>query len=1373
MKRFFIILTCVLFFFTACTSMGTIITEDSHTVVIDSSVSGGKLSVSSSTFQVGDTVAVTVTPNEGMKLKDGSLMYKFGNDSIPIRRNSFFMPSGQVQLTAEFIPENNTEIILKTLPRDSVIFMGSVTLDFQIKSRVDDISVEWHLENPDMAEIIPMDEYGTRIALKQLQHGSTNLVGHSGDGAQKVVEITILDNILTYQNNGVITGPTPKFHGGELIIPDFLDSVPVTGIKEKAFADRGVTAVRLPESLVYIEAEAFAGNNIVSVEIPSSVEAVGFDAFSNCGLTTIYCSSAMADKIWLGTNAFGESVGQIIVTDGILSPFRTTVTWSEYLGFITGMDSKAIVTRQLAGGSLTFKCDGIETSYAVSEEIVNINIVPDAGWQYISGSVGVKDERGSSIEVRTSDDGLLYFTMPDSTVSVSAEFEKVNLSYSVQHRGPVEENSNIKDYGEAGTWGNVSMKLADDLSKLTITPIPNPGYKLVAVSVVNSETFHNYTNIETAGNLFHVHLEQGTFTANSGLGIIAIWDSVIVNVLFKDAGGEKTVHTTKVRYAGDLKNATFPTIPTKEGYEFSGYYTAPNGGGECFIDNEMKAVITKFTPGTYSSETNSVNLYPGFTPKTYTVTLLLGAPKDIVSPKAQTVVHQITVTYGAPLPSAISDFKNYKDEYPLSELAGFYGHGKMYFDRSGVTLISNWDIPANTVLEGVWNPKKITMKFNYNGSPNNEDTSDREPEILNSFSATAVPGQSAPTVIVTHRKDGKIVSYAPHRLGYIFCGLYDNPECTGDAFYDKDLKPVSSSLVAYGSNEINLYAKWEPRNLNYTFDFGPINDGTYKEVYPDENLKINTTVSYTTPGLKEQKEYFINGEAPTRKMFTFKGFYDKPDGKGRQFYTEELEPLDVQVPPTDEEEVVLYAHWNFEGTKIKSGMVSGQTLKSGNYGFFENVTVRAVNGNDGVIIDGTPEDPTNFYIATGVTVKFVGGDSPSPHNAHQFYDGKYDGEPVRVSKVDNGSAPGLSFYMAYSREDGSHVKTELPKLEVQLGRTVTRQGDFIGYKPANDDPKYISDLFAMVPEYSTWTEYIKDAATYSRAGNKGGHPGIYLPEGKKLVVYGTGVLQAKGGKGQNAYPGLASPHMNAGKMNDNDHDAHEEEETIGGIGGIGAGGGGAAIGTRGGTAVGFYDTSTIMDHNNNDYWPDQHVVPPVEKAGYLEIYGSVTTQVQPGKGGSRGSGGSGGTGKDITAHDDHAGAGGGGGGGAGGYGAGYGSGGGAGGNGRGGHNGFWWISHKIGEHGSKEDGDDGHAGASTSSTPKLYYAIEGGKGGDGGDGGGFDTDYDELEGLVPPNQLRLVGPTYSLSTLTGQSYTGSADSVVKSKTASLSLSNSL
>jgi hypothetical protein len=48
-----------------------------------------------------------------------------------------------------------------------------------------------------------------------------------------------------------------------------------------------------------------------------------------------------------------------------------------------------------------------------------------------------------------------------------------------------------------------------------------------------------------------------------------------------------------------------------------------------------------------------------------------------------------------------------------------------------------------------------------------------------------------------------------------------------------------------------------------------------------------------------------------------------------------------------------------------------------------------------------------------------------------------------------------------------------------------------------------------------------------------------------------------------------------------------------------------------------------------------------------------------------------------------------------------------------------------------------------------------------------------LEGLVPPNQLRLVGPTYSLSTLTGQSYTGSADSVVKSKTASLSLSNSL
>ena len=154
MKRFSVILTCVLFFFTACNSMGTLMGEDSYSVVIDSSVYGGTLSVASGTFHVGDSVAVTVKPNEGMKLKEGSLMYKFGNDSIPIRRNSFFMPSGQVQLTAEFIPENNTEIILKTLPRDSVIFMGSVTLDFQIKSRVDDISVEWHLENPDMAEIM-------------------------------------------------------------------------------------------------------------------------------------------------------------------------------------------------------------------------------------------------------------------------------------------------------------------------------------------------------------------------------------------------------------------------------------------------------------------------------------------------------------------------------------------------------------------------------------------------------------------------------------------------------------------------------------------------------------------------------------------------------------------------------------------------------------------------------------------------------------------------------------------------------------------------------------------------------------------------------------------------------------------------------------------------------------------------------------------------------------------------------------------------------------------------------------------------------------------------------------------------------------------
>ena len=1310
MKRFFIILTCVLFFFTACTSMGTIITEDSHTVVIDSSVSGGKLSVSSSTFQVGDTVAVTVTPNEGMKLKDGSLMYKFGNDSIPIRRNSFFMPSGQVQLTAEFIPENNTEIILKTLPRDSVIFMGSVTLDFQIKSRVDDISVEWHLENPDMAEIIPMDEYGTRIALKQLQHGSTNLVGHSGDGAQKVVEITILDNILTYQNNGVITGPTPKFHGGELIIPDFVNGVPVTGIKEKAFADRGITAVRLPESLVYVEAEAFVGNKIVSIEIPSSVEAVGLDAFSNCGLTTIYCSSAMADKTWLGINAFGESVEQIIVMDGTVSPFRTTVNWNEYLGFITGMDSKAIVTRQISGGSLVFKCDGVETTYASPEEIVNIDIIPEEGWQYIAESVTVKDELSSSVEVRTSEDGLLYFTMPDSIVSVTAEFEKVSLSYSVQHRGPVAENSNVIDYGKAGAWGNVSMKLADDLSKLTITPIPNPGYKLAGVSVVNSETFHTYTDITQESNIFVVTLEQGTFTAHSTLSIIAIWDAVIVDILFKDIGGEKTVHTTKVRYSGDLKDATFPAIPIKEGYEFSGYYTAPNGSGECFIDNEMKAVVTKFTPGTYSSETNSVNLYPGFTPKTYKLTLLLGSPKNVMNdkqfertyPKADTVIYQLTVTYGKPIPSIHSDFSVYRNEYPLDDFAGFYGHGKQYFDRNGTPLISNWDIPTDTVLEGVWNPKKVTLKFHYDSR--SDDGSFYKPEILNSLSMVGTPGQKLPTVNLTE---------IPHRRGHILdcitmTVVYPDTGRVGQkAAYklegsslvpDRGLShSVTGDLVHYGLSTVNLYAVWRPRTVRLNFHYAenlegnrPLPDGNkhlpdgtdidegreivepladvwdpYIGEYVKEFQIQEHTVKVNDALPADIKAYV--SKIPVRICHRFTGFYDS---EGRRYYDENLE-LDEKsiaggkMPLVDVDNVKLFAGWELDGVEIKSSNANSYksgTLAAGtSYHFTENVSITGNNNNYGIAIGGTPDNPTNLYIPKGVTVTIKAGERNV--NRYSRQSGKssnylYSYVTGLSSSSSLGPAPGVEMYCAVSDGERSSWRT-------------------------------LGDPFA------------------------GGAPGIYVPSGNCLRVFGEGTLYAAGSDGIDAYDACNSPRKNA----DTDGvsaSAHKEKRAYGAAGGAGASGGGAGIGGYGGSGAPF---------NPVPYYTSSHKGPsgsPGEQAGHLYFYGNMKINVRGGNGGRSGKDSSYGNGREISSHDDHSGAGGGGGGGYGGGGAGVGGGGGGGGAGGYGGNGIV-DNEKDGESGSNNNGSYGSMGSGHSYwriADLPFYAYPGQAGGDGGNGGG-------------------------------------------------------
>ena len=98
--------------------------------------------------------------------------------------------------------------------------------------------------------------------------------------------------------------------GGDVVIPETLDNLPVRVIEGTAFHDRtDVTSVVIPDSVTCIESRAFNGcTNLTAVTIPDSVQEIGVDAF--------------CDTPWL--DSFSEEF--VVVGDGILIDYNGTKT---------------------------------------------------------------------------------------------------------------------------------------------------------------------------------------------------------------------------------------------------------------------------------------------------------------------------------------------------------------------------------------------------------------------------------------------------------------------------------------------------------------------------------------------------------------------------------------------------------------------------------------------------------------------------------------------------------------------------------------------------------------------------------------------------------------------------------------------------------------------------------------------------------------------------------------------------------------------------------------------------------------------------------------------------------------------------------------
>ena len=105
----------------------------------------------------------------------------------------------------------------------------------------------------------------------------------------------------------------------ELVIPDNLDGIPVTGIGDKVFLMCGsLTSVKLPDGVTSIGSFAFSlCRSLKTVSIPDSVTEIGISAFSEC--RSLECVEIPDSVTEIGISAFSgcRSLECVEIPDGV------------------------------------------------------------------------------------------------------------------------------------------------------------------------------------------------------------------------------------------------------------------------------------------------------------------------------------------------------------------------------------------------------------------------------------------------------------------------------------------------------------------------------------------------------------------------------------------------------------------------------------------------------------------------------------------------------------------------------------------------------------------------------------------------------------------------------------------------------------------------------------------------------------------------------------------------------------------------------------------------------------------------------------------------------------------------------------------------
>ena len=341
---------------------------------------------------------------------------------------------------------------------------------------------------------------------------------------------------------------------------------------------------------------------------------------------------------------------------------------------------------------------------------------------------------------------------------------------------------------------------------------------------------------------------------------------------------------------------TKPTIPTRTGYTFNGYYTATSGG--------IKLVDEKgnWTGAWNQTSARPAQLYAQWEPISYNIGYNLNSGSYGENhPTSANFGNTVTISN----PTRIDGYhftgwtiENYSPGTAqsgiLQGLSGFFGiptwydftgevTDRLYFrnlqttDRAIVTFTANWEI--NT----------YKVRFNANGG------------------SGAMSDQS-----FTYGTSQNLTKNSFTKAGYTFAGWNRKSDGTGDSYSDQE---IVDKLTNTNNATVTLYAQWQVNNLKANLNYmgGIVESSSLSQQYNKDGT------------------YLSLPEKPSRIGYTFIGWNTADDGSGK-YYTSGTNFNDstqveaghcVATANAGNIEFTLYAIWEANEYKINYNLAGG------------------------------------------------------------------------------------------------------------------------------------------------------------------------------------------------------------------------------------------------------------------------------------------------------------------------------------------------------------------------------------------------------------------------------------------------------------------